>query len=178
MRAVANGIADPASILVTQGEFAVDGRPETRITTILGSCVAVCLWSPEARIGGMNHILLPDDGGGTALRFGASDMERLINAIQKHGILRSTLRAKLFGGAAIVQGLSDIGERNIAFARGFLKAEGIAILAESIGGTRPRQIRFWPHTGKAQVRFVGDAELAEERPVHAAPGSEVELFGD
>ena len=163
---------------ITQGEFAVGDQPETAIQTILGSCVAVCLRDPVLRLGGMNHILLPDAGPGRigAASFGASDMERLMNALIKRGALRTRLEAKVFGGAAVVAGLSDIGARNTAFVRAFLAAEGIAILSENTGGDRPRQVRFWPESGRAQHRFVGLTEVNEPTPPKAARGNEVELF--
>jgi chemotaxis protein CheD len=163
---------------IAQGEFAVGDQPETVIQTILGSCVAVCLRDPVLRLGGMNHILLPDSGGGRlgAASFGASDMERLMNALIKRGALRSRLEAKVFGGAAVVAGLSDIGARNAAFVRSFLAAEGIVILSENLGGDRPRQVRFWPESGRAQHRFVGLAEVNEPLPSKTARGNEVELF--
>jgi chemotaxis protein CheD len=163
---------------IAQGEFAVGDRPETVIQTILGSCVAVCLRDPVMGLGGMNHILLPDGGSGRigAASFGASDMERLMNALIKRGALRERLEAKVFGGAAVVAGLSDIGARNTAFVRAFLAAEGIAILSENVGGDRPRQVRFWPESGRAQHRFVGLTEVNEPLPPKAARGNEVELF--
>jgi chemotaxis protein CheD len=168
----------PSSQVITQGEFAVGDRPETVISTILGSCVAVCLRDPVLRIGGMNHILLPDAAGGRigAASFGASDMERLLNALIKRGAVRNRLEAKVFGGAAVVSGLSNIGERNTAFVRTFLAAEGIAMLSENTGGDRPRQVRFWPESGRAQHRFVGLTEVEEPTPPTAARGNEVELF--
>jgi chemotaxis protein CheD len=168
----------PDSRLITQGEYAVGERPETMITTILGSCVAVCLRDPLLRLGGMNHILLPDMEGGRlgAASFGASDMERLVNALIKRGALRGRLEAKVFGGAAVVAGLSDIGARNVAFVRSFLAAEGILTLSESVGGTRPRQVRYWPESGRAQHRFVGITDVNEPRAPCAARGNEVELF--
>ena len=170
--------ARAASVLITQGEFAVCDRPETMISTILGSCVAVCLRDPMLRVGGMNHILLPSTGGGRigAANFGASDMERLVNALIKRGAVRGRLEAKVFGGAAVVAGLSDIGARNAAFVREFLAAEGIAILSENVGGDRPRQVRYWPESGRAQHRFVGLTEVNEPRPPQAVRGNEVELF--
>lgn len=171
--------ARPAPKLITQGEYAIGDRPETMITTILGSCVAVCLRDPVIRLGGMNHILLPDTAGGRigAASFGASDMERLMNALIKRGAWRERLEAKVFGGAAVVAGLSDIGARNSAFVRAFLAAEGIVTLSENVGGDRARQVRYWPESGRAQHRFVGVTEVAEPRPARAACGNEVELFG-
>ncbi len=173
---------DPAGRIspqfIAQGEFAVGDRPETVIQTILGSCVAVCLRDPVMGLGGMNHILLPDGGPGRigAASFGASDMERLMNALIKRGALRERLEAKVFGGAAVVTGLSDIGARNAAFVRSFLAAEGIVTLSENLGGDRPRQVRFWPESGRAQHRFVGLTEVNEPRVPETARGNGVELF--
>lgn len=167
------------SIVVSQGEYALGNTPSRVISTILGSCVSVCLWDSEARLGGMNHILLPSDAGGGlgALGYGASDMERLMNALLKRGADRRRLVAKAFGGAAVVSGLSDIGARNAAFARDFLRAEGIPCVAESLGGTRARQVRFWPYSGRVQHRFVGEAAVRDEIPARSKPANDVEFFG-
>jgi chemotaxis protein CheD len=168
----------PEMQVIAQGEYAIGDRPETMISTILGSCVAVCLRDPVLRLGGMNHILLPEAAGGRigSVSFGASDMERLMNALLKRGAIRSRLEAKVFGGAAVVSGLSDIGARNAAFVRGFLAAEGIALLSENTGGDRARQVRFWPESGRAQHRFVGLTEVDEPRAAPPLRGNEVELF--
>ncbi len=167
-----------APVFIAQGEYAVGDEPEMVVSTILGSCVAVCLHDPVQNTGGMNHILLPDSGGGHlgALSFGASDMERLINALIKRGASRDRLEAKVFGGAAVVAGLSDIGARNVAFVRSFLAAEGIRLLSENVGGDRPRQIRFWPHSGRAQHRLVGLTDVDEVRPAPPPRANGVELF--
>lgn len=176
MNARATPFSEPSSVIITQGEFALGRTPDKVISTILGSCVAVCLWDAEAGVGGMNHILLPSDGGGGAARFGASDMERLMNALLKVGAMRGRLSAKAFGGASIVSGLSDIGAKNAAFVREFLRTENIPCHGESLGGTRARQIRFWPHSGRVQHRFVGMAEVeTTAKPAPRANG--VELFG-
>jgi chemotaxis protein CheD len=168
----------PGPVFIAQGDYAVGDRPDMVVATILGSCVAVCLYDPGRSIGGMNHILLPDSGGGRlgALSFGASDMERLINALIKRGAARDRFEAKVFGGAAVVAGLSDIGARNVAFARSFLAAEGIRTLSENVGGDRPRQVRFWPHSGRAQHRLVGLTEVDEARPAPPPRANGVELF--
>lgn len=171
-------MGQPAPVIIAQGEHAVGDQPDMVLATILGSCVAVCLHDPRLRLGGMNHILLPDPGGGHlgALSFGASDMERLINALIKRGAARERLEAKVFGGAAVVAGLSDIGARNVAFVRSFLAAEGIRTLSENVGGDRPRRIRFWPHSGRAQHRLTGLTEIDETRPTPSPRANGVELF--
>jgi chemotaxis protein CheD len=171
-------------LYIAQGEHAVSGDPDTMITTILGSCVAVCLWDPAAGVGGMNHILLPDAGGpgsGAAgsgagvYRFGAALMEVLINDVRKAGASGPRLRAKLFGGAAMLGATMDIGARNVAFVEQFLKREGIAIDAASTGGTHARQIRFWPNGGQARQRLVVAAPMPVV-PAVLPKASDVELF--
>lgn len=150
--------------------------PQQRVTTILGSCVAVCLHDPIARIGGMNHILLPEDTGGAAsgASFGVNAMELLINGIIKHGGARGRLVAKVFGGGRMVAGLSDVGALNSQFVRTFLEAENIACIGESTGGTKGRRIEFWPYSGKARQKRM--ARVID--PMWRAPPrtTEVELF--
>ncbi len=164
------------SVYIAQGEQAVGASPDVVITTTLGSCVAVCLWDPRRLLGGMNHILLPDSGDWSRLsNFGGSAMDRLVNALLKEGAKREDLRAKVFGGAAMIAGLSDIGARNAAFVRDYLGREGIPCDAESTGGTRARQVKFWPHEGKARQRFV--STFAEpEAAVSDVKANGIELF--
>lgn len=170
----------PGQRVIVQGEFAVSDRQDFVISTILGSCVAVCLHDPVRRMGGMNHILLPAGmpEAGRADPFATNDMERLINSLIKRGGDRRRFSAKVFGGASVIAGLSDVGARNIAFVRGFLSTEGIPCLAESTGGTRGRQVRFWPASGRVRQRFVAAADVSEAPVTPASPRtSEVELFG-
>lgn len=163
---------------IIQGEYATGNDPNERIATLLGSCVSVCLWDQDARIGGMNHMVLPE-GTGVEIRsasIGASAMELLINALLRAGGNRQNLRAKMFGGASMVEGLSTIGERNAAFARDYLKRESIPLLAENVGGSDARQIRFWPATGRVQMRSVGNRTVEEPAPIAIPEVNDVELF--
>ncbi len=164
------------TVHVSQGEQAIGRDPDMVIGTILGSCVSACVWDPEVHVGGMNHIILPDrTTDGIAIEgHGASAMERLINALLREGASRSRLRAKVFGGANMIAGLTDIGQRNIEFIVDYLERERIPIDGRSLGGHQARMIRFWPHSGRARQRL---AEKAPElvRPVQAV-GNDVELF--
>ena len=163
---------------IAQGEHAVSDDPNAVISTILGSCIAVCLWDPVRRIGGMNHILLPEGaevGSGT-YRFGAVSMELLVNDLRKSGADGARLRAKLFGGAAMMRGLSDIGARNVEFAIGWLSREAIPCDVASTGGTSARQVRFWPYSGLVRQRVVTSATLPEPRIGSTPEGNGVELF--
>jgi chemotaxis protein CheD len=145
-----------------QGDYYVSGDPTAQISTLLGSCVAACLWDKGAAMGGMNHFLLPSvpSAGGQAdsLRYGINAMEVLINALLRMGARRSHLEGKLFGGARISQYLRDIGASNAEFARSFLAAEDIPCRAASLGGTTARRVIFRPTTGQAHQLLVPEFE--------------------
>ena len=162
---------------IAQGEHAIGCEPDQVISTILGSCVAVCLWDPDQTVGGMNHILLPDSREASAGmdRFGGAAMEFLVNDLVKQGASRSRLRAKVFGGAAMLSAKSGIGARNAAFAEAYLRAEGIPCDAQDTGGEVARQVRFWPYSGQAKMRLVR-AEPEQEAVRPAPPANDVELF--
>jgi len=162
---------------ITQGEYAVGDGGHGSISTILGSCVATCLYDPGSGRGGMNHFLLPEGtgSGAPAASFGINAMELLINALIKAGAQRSRLQAKVFGGARMIAGLSDIGARNGEFVLDFLRREGIACTGQSLGGTQARRVQFWPAEGRARQKLLGEALVVETVPA-ARPGNEVELF--
>jgi chemotaxis protein CheD len=183
--------APPATerkINIVQGEHCVDDNPNTVLTTILGSCIAACIWDGVAGIGGMNHFLLPGDGkhrqpGGDAMRFGVHAMELLVNGLLQRGAIKSRMRAKLFGGARMIKGLTDIGELNATFAERFLREEGITLVGGSLRGEQGRRIQFWPVSGRArQVLLSNETEsilnLERTRPLPkpAAETGALELF--
>ena len=156
-----------------------------KITTLLGSCVAACLYDPVAKIGGMNHILLPgsmqagDDG--LATRYGTHAMELLINRIVKLGGQKQNLRAKAFGGAkmlAFPAHVIDVAAMNSEFILEFLKRERIPLEAYSLGGTSAVTVWFEPVTGKVRIRRIPRPEgrevvshelACEERIFRVAP---------
>lgn len=163
-------------IYITQGEDAVGSDPDVVITTILGSCISVCLWDSEVGVGGMNHLLLPgmrveSDPMNTT---GAVAMDRLINEMVHLGAQRPRLRAKLFGGSSMLQGRTDIGARNAEFGETYLKAEGIPCDVINVGGSKARKLRYYPATGVAQMKLVEHAPALE--PVKKEPANDVELF--
>ena len=157
---------------VVQGDFAISDSRAEILTTVLGSCVAVCLVDPVRGIGGMNHFLLPDGDrrDGVNVRYGTHAMELLINGMLKRGADRTRLKAKVFGGAKMNGNLRDIGSSNATFARKFLNDEGIPIVGESLGGTSARRVRFWPTDGRAKQLMVDAApDVATPRPSRPAP---------
>lgn len=173
-------------IHVVQGSHHVTADPTVVLSTILGSCVAACIRDPALGLGGMNHFLLPSAPNGDAgdNRYGVQAMELLINGLLGLGADRRRLEAKLFGGARMVVGLSDIGAKNAEFARQFLKLEGIRLIGESLGGDRARRLHFSPSTGRASQQLVQDPRvIAAERTLTRQPpkpatggAGELELF--
>jgi chemotaxis protein CheD len=172
---------DERTVTVLQGELRISADPADVLSTILGSCVAVCMWDPLARVGGMNHFLLPDGTGrgSDTIKYGTHAMELLINGLLRSGAARSRLQAKLFGGAQMVTQFRDIGAGNIRFARDFLRTEGIPCISESLGGTEARRIRFWATTGQVRMLSVPRQEDVPVRRPAAAPAasaSDITLF--
>jgi chemotaxis protein CheD len=171
-------------ILVVQGEYVVTDDPTAVLVTLLGSCVAACLRDPVAGVGGLNHFLLPgDDNHSNQMRRGVHAMELLVNGLLARGARRDRLEAKLFGGARMVSGLTDVGRQNALFAERFLQREGIALVSSSLGGDRARRIQYWPVSGRVRHLFVEkqtdtvfEAERRRPAPVVAANEGVVELF--
>ncbi len=167
-------------INIVRGEQHVSDDAGLCLTTILGSCVAACLADPVAGVGGMNHFLLPGaaaEGGG--MQHGVHAMELLVNALLQRGARRERLQAKLFGGARMTRGLTDVGALNAAFATRFVERERIVLGPSSLGGEAGRRVQFWPASGRARQQPIGwDAGLiAAERDAPPPPDSgAVELF--
>ncbi|KQB95394.1 chemotaxis protein CheD [Loktanella sp. 1ANDIMAR09] len=166
-------------ITIIQGDYAVSRDPAVVMSTVLGSCVAVCLYDAQAGVGGMNHFLLAGTGAarGNDLRYGVNAMELLINELLRAGAERHKLTAKLFGGARMTDHSRDIGQSNARFASDFLMQEGIPCLSKSLGGDQARRVQFTPTTGAArQMQIAGVApEIIPEKPV-AAPAPDITLF--
>ena len=166
-------------VIITQGEHAVEEGEDVCIATILGSCVACCLWDPQMRIGGMNHMLLAraQGKGATGQLQGIYEMELLINGLLKRGARKSRLLAKVFGGASMISGLSDIGAKNGRFTLEYLKKEDIDCVGHSLGGTSARHLIFWPHSGLARQKLVNQSIETFEKPgPEAVTGNGVDLF--
>jgi chemotaxis protein CheD len=179
------------AVKVLPGEFFVH-EEDLLIMTTLGSCIAACLWDRERRVGGMNHFMLPDDGSGAGLtdsgRYGSYAMELLINELIKRGASRPTLEAKVFGGGAVIGGMTslNVGERNTRFVLDYLKTERIAVVSKDVMDIYPRKVCFLPASGKAMVKRLAstntEALAAQERAaVHkaqpvASGGGSVDLF--
>ena len=163
------------------------------IVTVLGSCVSACIRDRVSGIGGMNHFMLPDGGDSSnplisvSARYGTYAMEVLINELLKSGARRDNLEAKVFGGGNVLRGLTalNVGERNAAFVRAYLKAEGIRVLAEDLNDIFPRKVYYFPRTGRVLVkklRELNNNTLVNREQDYASRlagkeiGGEVDLF--
>jgi chemotaxis protein CheD len=131
------------------------------VTTILGSCVAVCLWDKNRRIGGMNHFLLPRCRDATpSARYGDIAFAHLLAAMERLGCKPANLRAKVFGGAAVLPfGLHSetVGAHNVNVAVDALRLHGIPIIARRTGGQRGLFLRFHTEFGRVMVRELSGA---------------------
>lgn len=138
---------------VPPGEYGLSGEPDVALSTLLGSCVAACLYDPEVPVGGLNHFLLPE--GKETLLYGNHAMEVLLNAILARGGRRRSIVAKIFGGARMVaqatSPIVNVGQRNIAFVRAYLAKEEFPLLSEDVGGMEARRIWMHPTTGRVWV---------------------------
>ncbi|MEM7596544.1 MAG: chemotaxis protein CheD [Pseudomonadota bacterium] len=167
---------------IMQGSLFSTGADNTVLTTILGSCVATCLYDPHAKLGGMNHFLLPDASDAQAgnNRYGVHAMELLINDLLRRGAKKARMEAKIFGGADMISNERAVGQRNVEFALAFLDNESIRCASQSVGGRQARRVRFWPQTGQAKLKFIeNDQSLfdtaAAPKPAKPKAG-EIELF--
>jgi chemotaxis protein CheD len=145
-------------VYLLPGELcAVGGDAPRTLTTILGSCVSVCLWDRRGRGGGMNHFLLPRRGPGVARsgRYGDAAVSMLVSKLLGLGAEREDLRAKVFGGghvlASVPAGGRTLGGENVQVALAALREEGVTMVSEDVGGTRGRKLAFNTVDGTALV---------------------------
>jgi len=159
------------AVKVLPGEYYVDDE-DMPVMTTLGSCIAACLWDGRARVGGLNHFMLPE-GEGDNGRYGAYAMELLINQLMKRGATRGGLEAKVFGGGQVIAGMDtlQIGERNTRFVLDYLRTERIPVVSRDVLDVYPRKVCFFPASGKAMVKRLAPtraaAVLAAERQAAA-----------
>jgi len=142
------------------GEYHASREPVV-IQTLLGSCVAVCLYDPVEKIGGMNHILLPGKADmkhfNEPARYGINAMELLINRIMSLGGIRRRLVAKVFGGAHVLAAISKengTGKKIAAFVGEFLRTESIRVASHDVGGRNTRKIFFHTDTGDVFLKRI------------------------
>jgi chemotaxis protein CheD len=149
------------AVKVLPGEYFVTNE-DIVIMTVLGSCIAACLWDSRSGVGGMNHFMLPEgDSSDASGRYGSYAMELLINEMLKLGARRESMQAKVFGGGQVMAGFTtmNVGERNTRFVLDYLHTERISVVSKDVLDIYPRKVVFFPTTGKAMVK-----KLAHSHP--------------
>ncbi|MDH3998397.1 MAG: chemotaxis protein CheD [Desulfuromonadales bacterium] len=138
------------------GTLFVHRKPHL-VTTVLGSCISVCLWDPVGRVGGINHYLLPlwNGEGLPTPKYGNIAISKLIENVKNQSENPDKLIAKVFGGASMwekAEGLLAIGQRNIEYAQEALEQHRIKIVGHDLGGHVGRKIIFNTHDGTVLMR--------------------------
>lgn len=180
------GEADVPRVRIHIGGLRASREP-LAIDTVLGSCIAACLYDSESKIGGMNHFMLPDGidpANPNSARYGVYAMELLISDLMKLGASRKHFRAKIFGGGHVLkirESAGGVPQRNIDFIRKFLTGEQIPIVKEDVGGYQPRRVLFYTDTSRVFVKYLGQQEAqrtAEEEMVYLISLKKQKLDGD
>ena len=136
------------------------GDSDTRIRTVLGSCVSICMWHPRLREGGMCHFMLPSRPfreGGPDGRYADEAMELFLREIKGNGTREKDYRVKLFGGGVMFQTLkhedtASIGARNVDAAKELIDRNGFSVQSENVGGNFHRQIYFEVWSGNIWLK--------------------------
>ena len=175
------------AVKVLPGEYYVT-QDDMMVMTVLGSCIAACIWDPKVRVGGMNHFMLPDGAGDTTGRYGSYAMELLINEMIKLGARREWMQAKVFGGGQVMHSFTtmNVGERNTQFVLDYLQTERISVVSKDVLDIYPRKVCYFPSTGKAMVKRLAHShpetlEIQERKGSAASlaknnAGGSVDLF--
>lgn len=149
-------------IFVHVGDVEV-AREHTVLATVgLGSCVAIALFDPQAKIGGLAHPMLPDPSlarpGGNPARFASHAVPLLVDRMLKAGAAQPRLNARLVGGASMFESFAPtrepLGLRNVAAVRKALGLANIRIIGEDVGGSHGRSLRFEVSSGRVLVTAV------------------------
>lgn len=155
------------AVKILPGEYHVTDS-EILISTVLGSCVSVCVYDRVNGVGGMNHFMLPgsklEQGALTdpSARYGTHAMELLLTHYIQLGGKRSDLEAKVVGAGRVMDGMSDVGKQNADFALDYLNSRDIQVVASDIGDVYPRKVVFSPRTGQVFVKKIRTQALSLE----------------
>jgi len=177
---------DSYAAKILPGEYYVTSNQEV-VTTVLGSCISVCVYDPVNSIGGMNHFMLPsgtsdNDIMSQSFRYGDVAMEKLVNVILRHGGNKAELIFKAFGGGQIIKNMTSIGQRNISFLHKFMTMEGYKLSASDLGGPHPRKVVFNPLDGKVKLKRLqhmhNDTILERENRYETEISSQEEVTGE
>jgi chemotaxis protein CheD len=156
-------VSPPTEIRVKVADFAVANGGTLLVTVGLGSCVAIALHDPQARVGGLAHVLLPSTGMSqdrtNRAKFPSTAVPLLCERMRALGANTGRMRAKIVGGASMFTSLLSatglqIGERNVVATRAALEHAGIPIVAQEVGGDYGRSVYFHVHDGRLIVKSL------------------------
>ena len=156
-------LKDKTIVTIYSGNYYVSNDPNVVIYTLLGSCIAVCLFDSQNGIGGMNHFMLPRQSPYSCRPkeikngwFGSDSVDLMIDEILKKGGSLSRLKAKVFGGAQMVENLdfvnSNVSKANINFAINYLNEKQIPVIAKDVGGCLGRKIFYYVEDNSVLVQ--------------------------
>ncbi len=171
---------------INEGGFCVLSRSEHVIMTTLGSCISVCIFDPVAKVGGMNHFLLPEEHNADrkdsfSMRYGNNAMETLLNEVLKRGGQKTRLVLKAFGAGNVLSINADIGAKNQIFLKQYITDEGMKLDTCDLGGDFPRRVAFFPATGKAFVKLLrraGDRNIGDQEEKYRRQIEKQHVSGD
>lgn len=154
---------EPLKYYLLPGGIKFSTRP-TEVTTLLGSCVAVCLWDSKLKQGGINHYMMPfwNGEGLPSPKYGNIAIEKLIKSLTSMGSQNKDIVAKVFGGAAVLNSsetVFNIGERNIDIQERMLEQAGIKVVAKSLGGEKGRKLIFNTSTGLVKMIYLKKTQI-------------------
>ncbi|MBV8467244.1 MAG: chemoreceptor glutamine deamidase CheD [Burkholderiales bacterium] len=153
-------VAGCDTVMILPGHYCAT-RCDVTLVTVLGSCVAVCLYDPVNGVAGMNHYLLPEPPGlpqatsEIPTRYGTAAVAMLVGEMLAEGAERQHMVAKVFGGASVLRDIPDhqrVGPRNVAFALGYLRNAGIPVVQYDVGGIGARSVSLRTRDGRVAVR--------------------------
>lgn len=129
------------------------------ITTVLGSCIAVCVRDLMTGITGMNHFLIAGNkndinnaSGHSLFQYGLYSMDYMLNKMIHLGCSKDTMEIKIFGGGAIISSVGDVGKSNVRFVKNYINLKGYRLAGEDVGGNHPRKINYFSGSGKVMVK--------------------------
>lgn len=176
------------TVKVLPGEFCIS-KEDVVLSTVLGSCISVCIFDPLVKMGGMNHFMLPANNAQEdierPLRYGLFAMEQLMNAMMKNGCKRESMQIKVTGGGAMISGLISIGSQNIEFIKKYIEEESLQLISTDLGGDQARRVAYFPKTGRMLVKklsHLDDQRLITQESTYrtnvdkSLDDTEIELF--
>jgi chemotaxis receptor (MCP) glutamine deamidase CheD len=140
------------------GQICTSSEPAI-ISTILGSCAAICLWDKRQRIGGMNHYLLAEGDGPDPFRYGSHANPALLQQLVSLGCRVGDLQAKIFGGSSSFSNRREesLGTKNVELAEEFVRINGIPLVLKNVSGNRGRRLVFYTYDGMTSIKIFDKA---------------------